>query len=107
MAAGVVRRCHSIARAGDCRDRDLWIGLGFVTPSITAIVSEAFPERRAATLNLLNFSWALGAITAPNLILAAIQHFRFQVPGMLLVYAVALVLAAFLIPPSVSALGSR
>jgi fucose permease len=74
------------------------VGLGFVTPSITAIVSEAFPERRAATLNLLNFSWALGAIAAPNLILAAVQHFSFQVPGMLMIYAVALVIAAFLIP---------
>ena len=74
------------------------VGLGFVTPSITAIVSEAFPERRAATLNLLNFSWALEAIAAPNLILAAVQHFSFQVPGMLMIYAVALVIAAFLIP---------
>jgi FHS family glucose/mannose:H+ symporter-like MFS transporter len=73
-------------------------GLGFITPSITALASELFPERRASTLNLLNFSWALGAITAPNLILAAFQHFRFQVPGMLIIYAVVLALSAFLVP---------
>jgi fucose permease len=75
------------------------IGLGLSTPSITAAVSEsAAPERRASLLNLLNLAWALGAITAPNTVLAALRHLRFQVTGMLVGYAVVLVLAAFLIP---------
>ena len=74
------------------------IGLGFCTPAITAAVSEAVPERRASMLNLLNFAWALGAITAPNLILAALQHTRFKIPGMLLGYALLLSITAFLLP---------
>ena len=66
MAAGVLGLAtpwQGVATAGIAI---YGVGLGFVTPSITAIVSEAFPQRRAATLNLLNFSWALGAITAPT-----------------------------------------
>ncbi len=74
------------------------IGLGLCTPSITAAVSEAAPDRRASMLNLLNFAWALGAITAPNLILAALRHTSVQVPGMLVAYAVVLTASAFLIP---------
>jgi MFS transporter, FHS family, glucose/mannose:H+ symporter len=75
------------------------VGLGLSTPSITASVSEsATPQRRASLLNLLNFAWALGAITAPNTVLAALRHVRFQVTGMLVGYAVVLVLAAFLVP---------
>lgn len=73
-------------------------GLGLTNPSITAAVAEAFPTRRASLLNLLNFAWALGAITAPMLILAALRHSHLQVSGMLLIYAVILSISAFLIP---------
>jgi fucose permease len=74
------------------------VGLGLSTPSITAAMSEAFPERRASLLNLLNFAWALGAITAPNLVLLALRQTRFNVQSMLLAYAATLVAAAFVIP---------
>lgn len=74
------------------------LGLGLSTPSITAAMSEAFPERRASLLNLLNFAWALGAIAAPNLVLLALRHTRFNVQGMLLGYAATLVISAFVIP---------
>lgn len=73
-------------------------GFGFTNPSITAVVADAFPTRRASLLNLLNFAWALGAITAPMLILGALRHSRVQVPGMLMAYAVILTTSAFLIP---------
>ena len=74
------------------------IGIGLGTPSITAAVSEAVPDRRASMLNLLNFAWALGAITAPNLVLAALRHTGMQVPGMLIGFAVVLTVSAFVIP---------
>ena len=74
------------------------IGIGLSTPSITAAVSEAVPDCRASMLNLLNFAWALGAIAAPNLILAALHHGFYQIPGMLILYAIVLIGSAFLIP---------
>ena len=74
------------------------VGLGLSTPSITAAMSEAFPGRRASLLNLLNFAWALGAIAAPNLVLLALGHTRFNVQGMLLGYAATLMISAFVIP---------
>ncbi len=74
------------------------VGIGLCTPSITAAVSEAVPDRRASMLNLLNFAWALGAITAPNMVLAALQHTGIQVSGMLAGYAIVLTASAFLIP---------
>jgi fucose permease len=73
-------------------------GMGLCTPSITAAVSEAAPDRRASILNLLNFAWALGAIAAPILILAALQRTSFQVPGMLVAFAGVLTISAFVIP---------
>ncbi|HEY3928881.1 MAG TPA: MFS transporter [Candidatus Koribacter sp.] len=73
-------------------------GIGLATPSISAAVAEAVPEKSAALLNLLNFAWAVGAITAPNLVLWALRHSAFQVRGMLAGFAVVLCGTAFLIP---------
>jgi MFS transporter, FHS family, glucose/mannose:H+ symporter len=44
------------------------IGLGFALPATNLWVSEMVPEGRAAALNLLNFSWTVGAVTAPVMI---------------------------------------
>jgi len=38
------------------------VGLGLTIPSTTLLVAEANPERRAAALNVLNFTWSLGAV---------------------------------------------
>ncbi len=73
-------------------------GIGLATPSITAAVSEAAPQHRGALLNLLNFAWALGAITAPNLILAAWQRTSFNVPVMLACFAGVTAASAFVVP---------
>jgi fucose permease len=47
------------------------IGLGLVIPATNMAVSDAFPDRRAAALNLLNLFWSAGAIVCPTLLAAA------------------------------------
>lgn len=74
------------------------VGIGLCTPSITAAVSEAAEGNRASLLNFLNFAWAVGAITAPNMVLPALQRTGIALPRMLEIFAVILVGAAFLIP---------
>lgn len=43
-------------------------GLGFALPSTNLWVSEMVKEKRAAALNLLNFAWTVGAVSAPVMI---------------------------------------
>jgi fucose permease len=74
------------------------IGIGFCSPTITAAVGEAAPERRAALLNLLNFVWTVGAISAPALLSVALAHERIGVAGALLILAASLIPAAFAVP---------
>src|SRR4029078_11988198 len=59
---------------------------------------EAAPEKRAALLNLLNFVWTVGAISAPGLLKIALAHERIGVAGALIILAVSLVPAAFAFP---------
>ena len=40
-------------------------GLGLAVPPANLLVAAANPERRSATLNLLNFYWSLGAVACP------------------------------------------
>jgi MFS transporter, FHS family, glucose/mannose:H+ symporter len=40
-------------------------GLGFTLPAINLAVASACPDRRSPALNLLNFFWTSGAVTAP------------------------------------------
>jgi FHS family glucose/mannose:H+ symporter-like MFS transporter len=74
------------------------LGLGFTNPAITVMVGDVMPERRAAILNLLNFAWALGAITAPILVVAALRNARFAVGGMLAGFAVMIGASALFVP---------
>ncbi|CAN5325040.1 hypothetical protein BH20ACI1_BH20ACI1_15330 [soil metagenome] len=41
------------------------VGLGFIIPTTTLILSQIAKENRAAAINLLNFFWALGAVFSP------------------------------------------
>lgn len=41
------------------------LGLGFALPSTNLLVVELVSERQASALNILNFSWTLGAVLAP------------------------------------------
>jgi fucose permease len=44
------------------------MGFGLTIPTTNLLVSELKPEHRAAALNLVNFSWGIGAVTGPFLI---------------------------------------
>jgi len=68
------------------------IGLGLSIPACNLLVAEVNPERRSAALNLLNFSWSVGAVACPFLIGAAAA--RNEVPALLYTIAVAMLLIA-------------
>lgn len=46
-------------------------GLGLAVPPANLLVAAANPERRSATLSLLNFFWSLGAVACPSITAAA------------------------------------
>ena len=70
-------------------------GLGLTIPIGNLLTAELNPERRAAALNLLNFSWGLGAVGCPFAI-AAFQ-FSHRIPFFLYGMSGALVLMAVLL----------
>jgi MFS transporter, FHS family, glucose/mannose:H+ symporter len=83
-------------------------GIGFAVPAANLIVAEVNPARRAAALNLLNFSWSVGAVACPFLIAAAssaqkIKPFLLGVAGfMLLVLAGIAAMPASIVEPAAS-----
>jgi FHS family glucose/mannose:H+ symporter-like MFS transporter len=46
-------------------------GLGLAVPAANLLVAEVNPERRSSALNLLNFSWSIGAVACPFLVAGA------------------------------------
>ena len=48
-------------------------GLGLTIPTTNLLISDFNPSRRASALNLVNFSWGLGAVLCP-FVVAALQH---------------------------------
>ena len=48
-------------------------GLGLTIPAANLLIAELHPHRRAAALNLLNFSWGIGAVGCP-FVVAALQR---------------------------------
>lgn len=51
-------------------------GLGIAVPAANLLVADVNPERRSATLNLLNFFWSAGAVCCPFLVAAAANRHR-------------------------------
>jgi FHS family glucose/mannose:H+ symporter-like MFS transporter len=47
------------------------LGFGLAVPAANLLVAEVHPLRRSAALNLLNFSWSVGAVACPFLVAAA------------------------------------
>src|SRR5438876_2409411 len=47
-------------------------GLGLTIPTANLLIAKLHPDRRAAALNLLNFSWGIGAVGCP-FVVAALQ----------------------------------
>src|SRR5215510_2413956 len=52
------------------------LGLGTTIPSTNLLVAGWHPDRKAAALNLLNFSWCIGAVASPPLMGSAIDAGR-------------------------------
>jgi FHS family glucose/mannose:H+ symporter-like MFS transporter len=52
------------------------IGLGFTIPTTNLLISELNPQRRAAALSFVNFSWTLGAAACPFFISASLRMHR-------------------------------
>jgi MFS transporter, FHS family, glucose/mannose:H+ symporter len=72
------------------------LGYGLITASTNLYVAEAGGARGASLLNLLNFTWGLGAMACSPLIALALR--RNRLPGLLIGYAIfgaGLVLALF------------
>jgi FHS family glucose/mannose:H+ symporter-like MFS transporter len=44
------------------------VGLGITIPTTNLLVAATYPDRRAAALNLVNFSWSVGAVASPPII---------------------------------------
>ncbi len=63
-------------------------GLGFTLPAINLVVASTCGGRRSAALNLLNFSWTLGAVTAPLLFGYLSQGLQVSLSAVLLGLAV-------------------
>jgi len=51
-------------------------GLGLAVPAANLLVAEVNPGRRSAALNLLNFSWSVGAVACPFLVAGAARSNR-------------------------------
>jgi fucose permease len=49
-------------------------GIGLSVPACNLLVAEVNPKRRSAALNLLNFSWSVGAVACPFLVAAALRR---------------------------------
>jgi len=69
------------------------LGLGFALPSTNLLVVEMVSEGQAAALNILNFSWTLGALAAPLAISAMLKPVGLR--GFLLLLGAAVLLIAF------------
>lgn len=68
MCAGVAGLGVSGHLAGMASVFCYGIGLGITIPTTNLFVSDQNPESRAASLNLLNFSWSVGAVISPPII---------------------------------------
>jgi fucose permease len=61
------------------------LGYGLITPGTNLYVAEAGGPRSASLLNLLNFTWGVGAMACSPLIAIALRNNR--LPGLLIGYA--------------------
>ncbi len=68
------------------------VSLGFIIPTTTLILSQIAGENRAAAINLLNFFWALGAVSSPLIFVGLSSQSRLNY----LFVVIAVIAAAFL-----------
>ena len=81
-------------------------GLGYTLPAINLAVASACPDRRSPALNLLNFSWTLGAVTAPLAFGYLLQWLQVSLSAVLFGLAALFLgsgMMVYLVPPPTSA----
>jgi MFS transporter, FHS family, glucose/mannose:H+ symporter len=102
MAAGVAGLPYSSRILGTICIGLYGFGFGVAVPAANLLVAEVHPLQRSAALNLLNFSWSVGAVACPFLVAAAarLQHVPVLLAGFAgLLFFVALGIAAM--PPRI------
>jgi MFS transporter, FHS family, glucose/mannose:H+ symporter len=74
-------------------------GYGLLTPGTNLYIAETSGEKRASALNLINFTWGIGAVACPALVLLALRahHLSIFLWGVTIA-AWAIALIAFLAP---------
>jgi FHS family glucose/mannose:H+ symporter-like MFS transporter len=75
-------------------------GLGFTIPTTNLLISELNPQRRAAALSFVNFSWTVGAAASPFFVSALLRMHRasqmfYGIAAMLILMAVSLTRISF------------
>jgi MFS transporter, FHS family, glucose/mannose:H+ symporter len=74
-------------------------GYGLLTPGTNLYVAETGGDKRASALNLLNFTWGIGAVACPPLVLLALRgHHLSLFLWMVTAAGCAIALAVFLAP---------
>ena len=68
MAVAVVCLCVNSWAVGLASVFGSGFAIGLIAPATNLLVAKINSERRAAALNILNFAWALGAVSGPPLI---------------------------------------
>jgi len=77
-------------------------GMGLAVPAANLLVAEVNPDRRSATLNLLNFCWSAGAVACPFLVAAAARSHRIPVfLGSVAGFALLVAIGIAVMPPSI------
>jgi len=71
MAVGVAGLPYSSRILGASCIGLYGLGFGLASPATNLLVAEVHPVQRSAALNLLNFSWSVGAVACPFLVAAA------------------------------------
>jgi fucose permease len=75
-------------------------GLGLIIPPTNLLISELNPQKRAAALSLVNFSWTLGAAACPFFVAVLLRthqssNFLYGVAAMLIIVALSLFSVSF------------
>lgn len=72
----------------------LGISVGVPMSSVTLFTGRNFPERCAALLTFLNFTWSIGALAAPLIAARVLEHHSYRAAYILFAAAAALAAAA-------------
>jgi MFS transporter, FHS family, glucose/mannose:H+ symporter len=101
MALGVASLPYSSRVLGSACIGLYGLGFGIAVPAANLLVAEVHQFHRSAALNLLNFSWSVGAVACPFLVAAAVR--AHHVPLLLAAFAGLL----FIVTLGIAAMPSR